>query len=73
MKKDTFPPTSIKVPVDIWQSHHEDLKILLSVFGINLETSKLVDNDAHYAFDLPAGWTRRFDDELRKLLDEFMH
>jgi hypothetical protein len=72
MKEDTFPPTSIKVPVDVWHSHHEDLKILLDVFGVPLETSILVDDDAYYAFDLPAGWTRRLDEELRKHLHEFM-
>ncbi len=72
MKEDTFPPSSIKVPVDVWRSYHEDLGILLGVFGIPIETSKLVDDDANYAFDLPAGWTRRLDNELRKHLGEFL-
>lgn len=72
MKEDTFPPTSIKVPVDIWLKYNEDLKVLLRVYGVCVETSKLVDGDANYTFDLPVGWTRRLDAELRKFLDEFM-
>lgn len=72
MKEDTFPSSSIKVPVEIWRKYHEDLKILLGVYRIPVETSKLVDDDVNYAFELPAGWTRRLDDELRKFLDEFM-
>jgi hypothetical protein len=72
MKDETFPPSSIKVPVDIWRSYHEDLKILFDVYRIPVETSKLVDDDMNYAFDLPPRWTKRLDDELRKLLDEFM-
>ncbi len=72
MKEDTFRPSSIKVPVEIWRKYHEDLKILLGVYGIPVETSKLVDDDASYTFELPAGWTKRLDDELRKFLDEFL-
>lgn len=72
MKEDPFRPSSIKVPVEIWRNYHEDLTILLSVYRIPVETKELVDDDSSYAFDLPAGWTKRLDDELRKFLDEFV-
>ncbi len=56
MKEDTFRPSSIKVPVEIWRKCHEDLTILLSVYRIPAETRELVDDDANYAFYSPAGW-----------------
>lgn len=72
MKEETFPPTSIKLPVEIWRKYHEDLTILLGVYRVPVESKELVDDDLSYAFDLPAGWTKRLDDELRKFLDEFL-
>ncbi len=66
------PTSTFTIPLDTWQAHGDRLRVLLSEFGVRMDTKRFVDDDTKYVFDAPLEWTEGTGVELAQKLAEFL-